>query len=437
MHFKLEKDISVNKKNSGSAPEFFVIVQFVLGVLCTSLTLQVSAQNLIPNAGFEEIFTQLEYQWVQPQGVYYHYEAPDSTENFFPEASRYVNGLCMYNYGENEFLHVKLLEPLKPGQEYVLSVDAVLMKLKSFGSEFQKYISFYFGTEKLDTHIPGDLYYKPQVHLQLPDSNRYEWFQMVDTFKADGGESFITLGYFPETQVYELKEQNKEAYWDRVEQRYKAKENSVDEADKAWLYLPPDEQKKYLKKQKKKKKQKRKKKAPKTKNANLPEERNQRKSPIQKRDNIMGEFAVRYYFDNFCLAPIDTAGFVNCSTVNPSEELSTGTTINLRNVFFETDESTLRAESFIQLNALKDILLEYPEMNIEVRGYTDNVGEKNYNLELSTRRAEAVVNWLIEQGVSGSRLSFRGFGEEDPIESNNTTAGRARNRRVTFHIIKM
>jgi len=417
-------------------PEFFVIVQFVLGVIFTSVTLQVSAQNLIPNAGFEEIFTQLEYQWVQPQGVYYHYESPDSSSNIFPKDSRYVNGLCMYNYGENEFLHIKLLEPLKAEREYILSVDAVLMKQKSFGAQFQKYIGFYFGYERLNTHIPGDLYFKPQINLQLPDSNRYEWFQMVDTFKAVGGESFLTLGYFPETQVYAIKEQNKEAYWDRVEERYKAKENRIDQDEKAWLYLPPDEQKKYLKKQKKERK-KNKGNANVRKNPPTPLHEYEEKPAVQKTSNIMGEFAVRYYFDNFCLAPIDSSGEVNCLPINPKEELKSGSTINLRNVFFEIDESTLREESFIQLNALKDILLEYPEMNIEIRGYTDNVGEKSYNLELSARRAESVVNWLIGQGISGSRLSFRGFGEEEPIESNSTTAGRARNRRVTFHIIKM
>jgi outer membrane protein OmpA-like peptidoglycan-associated protein len=434
--FKLPKNIELYQRNSGVKPEFLVKIRIVSGILLILFAVKAPAQNLIPNSGFEEIFTQLEYQWVQPQGPYYHYEAPDSSENIFPKEGRYVNGLCMYNYGENEFLHIKLLEPLKAEQEYVLRVDAVLMKEKSFGSEFQKYIGFYFGTERLNTHIPGDLYFKPQVNLQLPDSNRYEWFQMVDTFKAVGGESFLTIGYFPETQVLELKEQNKEAYWDRVEQRYKAQENKVTEEDKSWLYLPPDEQKKYLKEQKKKNKKKQKGSMERN-TPTKPIHEFEERPAVQKTQNIMGEFAVRYYFDNFCLAPLDDNGQVDCSPENPSEELATGSTINLRNVFFETDESKLREESFIQLSALKDILNQYADMQIEVRGYTDNIGEADYNLELSTRRAEAVVNWLIEQEISSSRLSFKGFGEADPVETNETTAGRARNRRVTFHIISM
>lgn len=432
MLFNLLKNIELYQRNSGLKPEFLVKIYLLFGALFISLAFSAHAQNLIPNAGFEEIFTQLEYQWVQPQGPYYHYEAPDSSENIFPKDSRYVNGLCMYNYGENEFLHIKLLEPLKAEEEYLLQVDAVLMKEKSFGAEFQKYIGFYFGEERLDTHIPGDLYFKPQVNLQLPDTNRYEWFQMADTFKAQGGELFMTLGYFPETQVLELKEQNKEAYWSEIELRYKAQENKVKEEDKSWLYLPPDEQKKYLKEQKKKNRKKRKD----SKN-NYRSSKPVETPAVQKNANIMGEFAVRYYFDNFCLSPLDEYGQVDCSPENPSEELATGSTINLRNVFFETDESELREESFIQLSALKDILFQYPEMQIEVRGYTDNVGNAEYNLELSTRRAEAVVNWLIEQEVSGERLSFKGFGESNPVETNQTTAGRARNRRVTFHIITM
>ena len=390
-------------------------------------------QNLIPNAGFEEIFTQLEYQWVQPQGPYYHYESPDTIENFGARKGRYVNGLCMYNFGENEFLHVRLLEPLKADQEYVLRVDAVLMKQKSFGAEFQKYIGFYFGNELLNTHIPGDLYFSPQVNLQLPDSNRTTWFTMVDTFKAVGGELFMTLGYFPETQSLEIKEMNQEAYWAQVEDRYAAQENKISDDDKAWLYLPPDEQKKYLKEQKKKKK---KNKIEESK-AKPPTREYYEKPPVQSTDNIMGEFAVRYYFDDFCLAPINSDGSVVCESSNPSEELKEGSIINLRNVFFETDKVELREESFIQLNALIDVLESFPEMKIEIRGYTDNVGAADYNLELSSSRAQEVVRWLVEQGINEERLSSKGFGEADPIDTNETIAGRARNRRVTFSILSM
>lgn len=76
-------------------------------------------------------------------------------------------------------------------------------------------------------------------------------------------------------------------------------------------------------------------------------------------------------------------------------------------------------------------------MRIEIRGYTDDVGNDDYNLNLSSRRAEAVTLWLISKGINKERLVYKGFGESQPIETNDTEAGRSRNRRVTFYIIEM
>lgn len=95
------------------------------------------------------------------------------------------------------------------------------------------------------------------------------------------------------------------------------------------------------------------------------------------------------------------------------------------------------AELTFQLEALLKLMNDHPKMRIEIRGYTDNVGDDNYNLKLSSRRAEAVTLWLISNGIGQDRLVFKGFGEKDNIETNETEAGRARNRRVTFYILEM
>ncbi|MCQ2607497.1 MAG: OmpA family protein [Bacteroidales bacterium] len=109
--------------------------------------------------------------------------------------------------------------------------------------------------------------------------------------------------------------------------------------------------------------------------------------------------------------------------------------IVLRNVFFDTDKSTLKPMSYTELDKLVEILTKYPKMNIEIGGHTDNVGSKAYNQKLSQARAEAVVNYLISKNIATSRLTFKGYAFDEPIESNDTPEGRAQNRRVEFKIL--
>lgn len=415
----------------------------LIAFVILSLSGNLRAQNLIPNPGFEELFTQLDYQWIQPQGVFYHYEAIDSTHYKSTHSGRYVNGLCMYNTVPNEYLHVKLLEPLEAGQEYRLEVFAHLMRAKSSNAYEQELIGVYFGNENLDTHVPGDLFFEPQVSLELPDSNRFEWFQMVDTFTAGGGEQYLTMGYFPSTRLKEERDKAREAYMREIERRYKAGHTDPDE-DKSWLYLPPDEQKEYLKKQKKKKRKRKKNKSENRGEVEFPMLSKAQKDWASQNEKIVfesdipGVFAVRYYFDDLCLTEVDADSATTvCKPENLPEKIEAGRTINLRNVFFKTDSATLLEESKFQLGALYRIMRQHPTMQIEVRGYTDNRGDDAYNLALSRRRAAAVEAWLIGKGIDARCISAQGFGEDNPIQSNETEAGRARNRRVTFYIKSM
>ncbi|NEN22897.1 OmpA family protein [Cryomorpha ignava] len=398
-------------------------------------------QNLIPNPGFEELFTQLEYQWVQPQGPYYHYESANPNQQDQPLSGNYENGLCMYNMEPNEYLHVKLLRPLEKGEKYRLEVNARLKRTKSSGADMQRYIGVYFGTEQLSTHVPGDLFFDPQVNLRLPDGEKFEWFQMVDTFTAKGGETHFTMGYFPKTQWLEHREKQQEEFLSDIEFRHKMEQRKKEMGEeKAWLYMSPKDQQAYLKEQKKQKKKNKKKgivveKKTSSSNYGRPKSGPDYTQPF---GNLPQLFAVRYYFDDLCLAKIPIADVeATCRPENLPEVIATGKVINLRNVFFQTDSATLRPESTFQLEALQRLLSEYSEMRIEIRGYTDNVGDDDYNLDLSSRRAEAVSLWLISKGVVKERLVYKGFGESEPIETNDTEAGRTRNRRVTFYIIEM
>ena len=78
---------------------------------------------------------------------------------------------------------------------------------------------------------------------------------------------------------------------------------------------------------------------------------------------------------------------------------------------------------------------ENPSMQIEVRGHTDNTGDKAYNDQLSLSRARAVVNYLIDHGIESYRLKSRGYGSSRPLDSNETEEGRQQNRRVEFLIL--
>ena len=110
--------------------------------------------------------------------------------------------------------------------------------------------------------------------------------------------------------------------------------------------------------------------------------------------------------------------------------------IELHNVFFDFNKSTLRTESYNELNYWVDLLKKYPALKIEIDGHTDSVGTAAYNQKLSLARAEAVRAYLVAQGVNAKRLVPKGFGATVPKASNATEEGRQRNRRTEFRFIK-
>ena len=106
-------------------------------------------------------------------------------------------------------------------------------------------------------------------------------------------------------------------------------------------------------------------------------------------------------------------------------------------VNFDFDGSEVRAEYFSEIEEVADFLRQYPDVIAELEGHTDGRGTDVYNQGLSERRANAVRNVLINQfNVQGSRVSAQGFGESQPVASNNTDSGRAQNRRVITVILK-
>lgn len=109
--------------------------------------------------------------------------------------------------------------------------------------------------------------------------------------------------------------------------------------------------------------------------------------------------------------------------------------IVLKNVFFETNSYTLKSESFIELDVLLSYLQKNPRLKIEVQGHTDNVGSDENNLALSQNRAASVAAYLVSKGIHPDRIRASGFGETQPVATNDTAEGRAQNRRTAFRVI--
>ncbi|MFV0565705.1 MAG: OmpA family protein [Flavobacteriaceae bacterium] len=104
-------------------------------------------------------------------------------------------------------------------------------------------------------------------------------------------------------------------------------------------------------------------------------------------------------------------------------------------VYFDTAKYNINAASQETLNKLIGVFKEYPDTNILVVGHTDSAGADEYNMTLSKNRANAVTNYLTQNGVLSGRLTTNWYGEQQPVADNSTAEGRAKNRRVNIAII--
>ncbi|HEV2349187.1 MAG TPA: OmpA family protein [Terriglobia bacterium] len=107
-----------------------------------------------------------------------------------------------------------------------------------------------------------------------------------------------------------------------------------------------------------------------------------------------------------------------------------GLIVNISDVLFDTGKYTLRPGAREKLAKVSGIILAYPSLNLEVDGNTDSVGTEDSNMTLSENRANAVRDYLIEQGINAASVEARGFGESQPVATNDTAEGRQQNRRV-------
>lgn len=120
--------------------------------------------------------------------------------------------------------------------------------------------------------------------------------------------------------------------------------------------------------------------------------------------------------------------------VMQTQETARGLIMDMPNVLFAVDKYQLKPDAQVKLAKVSGILLAYPDLKVQVEGYTDNTGSADHNQKLSEQRADSVRGFMVAQNVQPTNVSAQGFGERHPVANNNTDSGRAENRRVQLVI---
>jgi OOP family OmpA-OmpF porin len=118
-----------------------------------------------------------------------------------------------------------------------------------------------------------------------------------------------------------------------------------------------------------------------------------------------------------------------------AQKTERGSVLTLGDILFETDKAELLPGAMRTIDKLAEFLRNHPERNIIIEGHTDNTGSATYNLGLSQRRADGVRGVLLERGINSERIVTKGYGQEFPVATNSTSAGRQQNRRVEIIIL--
>ena len=143
-----------------------------------------------------------------------------------------------------------------------------------------------------------------------------------------------------------------------------------------------------------------------------------------------------FYSENFMFEGLHTVSepYIKKIILNPTK---IGEKMQLSNVFYEIDSWQLKKESISELNNLATLMSDNKNLIMEIGGYTDSTGSMQYNMSLSEKRALSVVNYLINKGISGDRLKYKGYGNTSPLGDNVTKEGRKLNRRTEAKIIEL
>jgi len=140
-----------------------------------------------------------------------------------------------------------------------------------------------------------------------------------------------------------------------------------------------------------------------------------------------------FYSDNFLMSNSSPDSTYEKNI--PLQPIETNATVVLKNIFFDVNKFELKIESQVELDKIIQLLIENPNLKIEIGGHTDNAGKPADNLILSNNRAKAVINYLVSKNIAAQRLTFKGYGETKPVADNKMEEGRAMNRRTEMKVV--
>ena len=363
---------------------FLLMIEFATG-----------AQNLIPNGDFEEVVVCIEYNLnCGPMGWRLTSSDPPSYYSEFKKGDTIAHAhwtsfvpFSLFNRGlYREYLQTTLLCPLAKGHSYSMSlqIKPEEFAIKEFGVLFMS--NYIITPENKLINSNPQIKFTADHFWYNPKTN---WMTVTAEYIATGTEKYLLIGNFRPNLGTEYKE---------IEFEGKEKRQSTYYVDNVILKPvhndPICDYTNYL--------------------SIIRNNRWRHTNPAQ-------NFFPEKEMEN----PVAFDTLISTKIIKNKPVI-------LKNIFFAIDRYELLGESNTELKKLSKLLTDNQDFQIEIRGHTDNTGEKIHNEELSLHRAEAVAEYLKNSGISQKRITVKGFASESPIDTNETPEGRQKNRRVEF-----
>ena len=365
-----------------------------------------SSQNLIPNPDFEDVNICHEYQedcspkaWrttsLKSVGYFNHQRKKSSLQNSF------IN-LLLYDEARNfdrKFIQAELLCPLIKNKKYKLSIqlNANQYHIEEVGILFNEEI-FLAKNNKSLKHKKAD------IILKIPTSiKESEWFSLEYEYLAKGNEKTIMIGNFLPDERINIFHLDPKKEKKRGKKKNQAKINIKYGIDN--LSLSPMDSITIC--------------------------------DINKNKWRIYQDSMRHTLDQIKISPSEIKELAENKIEQSNQKKAAPPnkeTIILKNIEFEFGKAALKANWLPDLDRVLQILNENKNKTIEIIGYTDSKGTEEFNLKLSEHRAKVVHHYLSAKGVDQNRMTYKGMGETNPLESNDTEEGRQANRRVEIII---
>jgi outer membrane protein OmpA-like peptidoglycan-associated protein len=344
-----------------------------------------SPLNLIRNGDFElcrEQMLSAHNSQIKPQNEHFakFWGSSHETPDIYKKDDQCYAGFRVM--GVNfEVLRNQLVKPLEEGKTYCMQFK---LKLKSENAFAFNGVSVVCSKELLGFNNSAEGFKRGVVIQTHPDmvlGCREQWMIISGSFEASGGEQYIYISNFTDPKILRL---------------FKVDSTAAGYVDEIYYYID---------------------------DVVLIEEQSDYKCPCNTKGCELEEEPAK-----------DTIPIVEEDIFNHPK---VGQKLILRNIQFETAKWSLLDASFETLDSLVELMNKFPGMRVEISGHTDNRGNKKSNETLSFNRAKAVVQFLVESGIDESRMEYKGYGQEQPIDSNDTEEGRFNNRRVEFVILEL